>query len=147
MTTIAWDGKTLAGDTQATRASLRNYCESKVFRITTNEGAHVLLGCSGGEAESMQIVEWLKADRAEMLKPKLDADSFTGILVDKSGVYRLDSRLHPLKLMEAFHAVGNGRDFAIAAMHLGCSAREAVELAAVYDVFTGGPITEVTLDD
>lgn len=49
-----------------------------------------------------------------------------------------------MRVDSAFHAVGSGRDFAIAAMHYGKSAREAVELACLYDVSTGLPLTEIS---
>ena len=61
--------------------------------------------------------------------------------------YRLEDKLVAFQVESSFHAVGSGRDFAIAAMHLGKTAREAVELACLYDIYTGGPITEITLDE
>lgn len=41
---------------------------------------------------------------------------------------------------EKFVADGSGRDFALSAMHLGKSAREAVAFAARFDVYTGGGV-------
>jgi ATP-dependent protease HslVU (ClpYQ) peptidase subunit len=39
--------------------------------------------------------------------------------------------------LESFHALGSGRDFALAAMYLGKNAREAVEIAMEFDLETG----------
>ena len=44
---------------------------------------------------------------------------------------------------ERFVADGSGRDFAIAAMALGRTARQAVALAARFDVYTGGGIDSI----
>lgn len=146
MTTIAWDGRTLAGDTLTVSSCMRSRCERKVFRIVTDAEDVVLLGVSGDEGIAMQVVEWVRRGAREGDRPKLEKDSFTGILVTNDAAFRLDSTLYLLKLMTPFHAVGMGRDYAMAAMHLGNSAREAVELAAVYDIYTGGEIIEVTFE-
>lgn len=44
-----------------------------------------------------------------------------------------------------FHAVGSGRDYALAAMHLGLSARDAVGVAMEFDLNTGGELQEVAV--
>ena len=46
---------------------------------------------------------------------------------------------------ERFVADGSGRDFAIAAMALGRTARQAVALAARFDVYTGGGIDSIVV--
>lgn len=43
-------------------------------------------------------------------------------------------------------AIGSGRDFALAAMDMGATAKEAVEMAAKRDVYTGGTIRTVIID-
>ena len=125
---------------------MRNHCETKVFRIESDRGVCLLGGC-GDEGDVIAVVEWVRKGRPDAERPKCEPDSFTGILIEASGRYRLDSKLYPLKLMEPFHAVGSGRDFAMAAMHLGRSAKEAVGLACYYDVYTSGTITEVSLEE
>lgn len=44
-----------------------------------------------------------------------------------------------------FQALGSGSDFAVAAMHLGKSAKKAVEVAAELDLYTGGNVKELIL--
>lgn len=44
-----------------------------------------------------------------------------------------------------FAAVGSGGHFAVAAMHLGKSAKAAVVVASELDLFTGGEVKEMTL--
>jgi ATP-dependent protease HslVU (ClpYQ) peptidase subunit len=45
----------------------------------------------------------------------------------------------------AFGAIGSGSPFALTALHLGRSAKKAVEIASQLDVYTGGEIKEVVL--
>lgn len=47
---------------------------------------------------------------------------------------------YPQELSSKFYATGSGRDFAIAAMHCGRTAKEAVEIACLYDVYSGGSV-------
>lgn len=44
-----------------------------------------------------------------------------------------------------FGAIGSGSPFAIAAMHLGKTAKQAVEVSADLDMYTGGTVKEMTV--
>lgn len=57
MTTIAWDGKTLAGDKQVTTGGTATKT-TKVFKVKTKKG-YVLVGYSGDLADGQAFVEWL----------------------------------------------------------------------------------------
>lgn len=145
MTTIAWDGKTLAGDTLCCRGDMKNYVESKVFVLKTPSG-EVLFGGSGDYQDVQLVGRWIEAGMPEDKKPTLGENALTAILVMAGVAYRIESKLMLQRLMEPFHAVGSGRDWAMAAMHLGRTAREAVELASHYDVSTGGKITALAAE-
>lgn len=47
--------------------------------------------------------------------------------------------------VDGFGAIGSGSPYALTAMHLGKSARQAVEVAKELDMYTGGDIKEMTL--
>lgn len=134
MTTIAWDGKTLAADTRATSSGMP-YKAVKLFKLADGS----LFAGSGDYGQVCSVREWLESGGE---KPR--ADDFAGLLVAPDGAaFRLETALIRLPLYEPFHAIGSGRDFAMAAMHCGRSAREAVEIAALYDVFSGGEIMAI----
>jgi hypothetical protein len=65
----------------------------------------------------------------------------------EDGLYVYESCYIATPIKNDFYAVGTGRNFAIAAMHLGASPSEAVALAALYDPNTGGPVEEMRLGD
>jgi 20S proteasome alpha/beta subunit len=133
MTTIAWDGKTLAADSRATSSGMP-YKAIKIFRL--DDGA--IFAGSGDYGQVCVVKDWVECSIG---KSRPVADDFAGLYVAANGeAYRLESSLIMLPLHEQFHAIGSGRDFAMAAMHCGRSAREAVEIAAIYDVFTGGDV-------
>ena len=65
----------------------------------------------------------------------------------EDGIWVYEQTFLPARIKNDFYAIGTGRNYAIAAMHLGLTPREAVALAALYDPGTGGPIDEVLLSD
>lgn len=135
MSTVAWDSKTLAADKQCcsnfkTRAK-------KVFRLSDGR----LFGGAGTFEQVLAVRAWLDegGDKPERL------DDFTGILVDLDGTaYRLEERLIRDRILERCHAIGSGAPFAITAMALGKTAREAVRIAAGFDPLTGGGVDVLT---
>lgn len=137
MTTIAWDGKTLAGDTFADRGGLKYHVEAKVFDIPE---VGVLFGGAGNLRDVLAVRDWL-AKKIE--KPTVS--DFAGIIVRAGSVGLMEDSLAELPLPFPKFAVGSGRDFAIAAMRLGSTAREAVELACEFDTFSAAPIVTVEL--
>lgn len=52
----------------------------------------------------------------------------------------------PTKIKNRFFAIGSGANYAIAAMHLGKTPREAIEIAALFDPGTGGQIDTIKLE-
>lgn len=140
MTTIAWDGKTLAADSRATS----NGMPYKAVKIFTLSDGSIFAG-SGDYGQVCAIRDWLYD--LENPKSKPNADDFAGLIVSPRGdAFRLEAALIRLPIHEAFHAMGSGRDFAMAAMHCGRTAREAIEIAALYDVFTGGEVMAFDAD-
>lgn len=137
MTTIAWDGKTLAGDSQA---SMFNGSTRKVSKIVNGW----LYGACGQWQDAVAVRQWIVGGMDADKKPKVE-DTFHAILITQDGLNVLENKLVLLRYDRPYFAVGSGREYAMAAMLLGCDARHAVEVAAKLDTDTGGEITEVKL--
>lgn len=137
MTTIAWDGKTLAGDT---RCVAGGFCFGtvKIWRLTDGR----LFGGSGNAEDCEAVRHWLEHPQ----EPKPTVKDFAGIVISPDGrCHRVEDKLFIFEVTTPFHAVGSGRDYAMAAMHYGIPAVDAVRLACIYDAYTGGEITELQL--
>lgn len=143
MTTIAWDGKALAGDKRVTYGALP--CETtKIHRIEAPDGP-LLVGGSGDGATMMEMIEWARGGRDPAKHPEMMKKSDNCFLVvDREGLRLYEKGSSGRQIVGRF-AVGSGRDFAIMAMHLGHSAKEAVELATIYDIYTGNGVDVVSL--
>jgi ATP-dependent protease HslVU (ClpYQ) peptidase subunit len=137
MTCIAWDGRTLAADKRGTVAGM-GYTVTKIHRVSDG-----LVAFSGGGAHASELLQWFKGARDPSTYPRCDDDGGAGtIRIDMSSRIFMYSSANPYpELIESpFFARGSGRDYAMAAMHLGCDARRAVEVACHFDINCGGGI-------
>lgn len=127
MTVIAWDGKTLAADKRAGTGAPRTVTK---IRRARNGNLVGLTGTAHGDAE---LLAWYEegADAAKFPAPQRVDDTASQLLVIELGTARV---LHycltpfPAIFEDAQFACGSGRDFALAAMHLGQTAFQAVVL-------------------
>lgn len=144
MTTVAWDGRTLAADKQTTFGGLRA-TTTKVHRINGN-----LIACAGIAAQIAEFLVWFEAGAkpADMPASQRDTDKSVDALVVRpdGAVVQYGNTPHPIPIEDRQFAIGSGRDYALAAMYLGKTAREAVEVAAVFDPSTGNGVDELTLE-
>lgn len=143
MTCVAWDGKTLAADKRATSNGLISTV-TKIYRV-----GDLLVGGSGEPAFIGAMLEWIRAGRAPANFPasQRDKDDWQPILVIERGVSPAlyERTPHPIRFEQGHVAIGSGRDYARAAMHLGCTARAAVEVAIALDCGCGNGIDTLEL--
>jgi ATP-dependent protease HslVU (ClpYQ) peptidase subunit len=143
MTCIAYDGTTLAADRRVCYGG--TICETtKIFRI---DGC--LVGGAGEMPYLMAMFEWVRngriiADYPEHQKHKEDWQPM--LLVEPDGTACIYERSpYPVRYAQKHAAIGTGREYARAAMHLGKTAREAVEVACALDTSCGNGIDTLTL--
>jgi ATP-dependent protease HslVU (ClpYQ) peptidase subunit len=143
MTVIAWDGKTLAADKRAESCGMKR-SRTKIFRLATGQ----LMGYSGDTCVGLAMKDWIESGCLPESFPAAQAAQDHGncILITREGVVVYDNTRFALPVSESFCAFGSGRDYAVAAMHLGKSSREAVEIASMFDVYCGDGVDELTLD-
>jgi ATP-dependent protease HslVU (ClpYQ) peptidase subunit len=138
VTTIAWDGQTLAADAQATHGDRITGHVVKVHRLG-NGGLVAVLGFSPG---AHQLLDWLKAGKPGE-QPSAEG-ALIHITPQREFVVYEGGGSEPSP--EApFKAWGSGAALAIGAMAAGATAEEAVLIASHYDIYTSGEITALRL--
>jgi hypothetical protein len=137
MTTIAWDGATLAADRRITSGTV-TYSTTKIRR--TADGR--LIGATGDYGVCSAMLDWLEKGGS---RPHCqDSDRWISALeIMPDGTCWMHNRDSRWKVEDSFIAVGSGRDYAMATMALGHPARFAVELASRFDPGTGNGIDEL----
>lgn len=133
MTVIAWDGKVLAADKQATESGLR-HSTTKIKRVTAGKFKRYLVGASGCASQGNMMISWFESGANPDAYPDYqDTEDLSAQLVAISPdglIYRFDFNPIPAVFHDKIYALGNGRDVALGAMHMGADAIKAVELAS-----------------
>jgi hypothetical protein len=140
VTTIAWDGKTLAADRQANCNGSRR----SIHKIL-NCGQFWYGGC--GQLDDIQrVAKWL-AD-AEQPPPVFEDAGLYGIAVrkDTAQAFFVEGKTVCFsQILDRVMATGSGGEYARAAMELGKTAAQAIAFAARFDIGTGLGVDSVRI--
>lgn len=131
MTTVCYRDGILASDSRATAAGW--IVSDKTPKIIQRDDGTIITGTGDWEivAQFMRMFPEkvdVKDNRAIVAHPDGRIEVFEG-----QGSFVLDE-------CEDFMAWGSGMPPALAAMHMGASAERAIEIAALVDPGTGGPV-------
>lgn len=145
MTVVAWDGRTLAADTQAGIGDLVSYSQ-KLFRVGKR-----IVGVAGSYADALEFIAWLESGLGPgAFPPSLRPETCPAValVIEPDGsAFRYENTPYPVPvIVRKFIAIGSGRDFAMAAMQLGYDARIAVATACDLSVSCGGDIESLSLE-
>ena len=142
MTTIAWDGKTLAADRQVSCPS-GNLQVVKIRR--TRDGR--LIGATGDTVLTRLYLDWLESGdgsaRPTFADDKEDYVVALEVLPDGS-VLRHD-RFGCFPILGSQATCGSGGAFARGALAAGMTAAQAVAIACQLDGGSGGPVDALKL--
>ncbi|SRR5258708_18354719 len=134
MTTICWDGKEMAADSQSTyNGSLVNNT-IKIF-----QGINYIMAFCGAIDEGYAFKAVLEG---EMKNKDASISKDFGALVwwDTGVIEEYYDSLIPVPVIDKYSAMGTGAAVALTAMHCGKTAREAIEMAKKFDAFTSGKV-------
>lgn len=145
MTVIAWDGKTLAADKRATCVGNPN-TTTKIRRLSDG----TLIGASGDADAAREIIYWYENGALPSNFPGNRDDSNNTrasilIITPERKIRMIQRTAFLVDFEDKFFAMGSGRDYALAAMHLGFDAIKAVEVASALDVDCGNGIDTLSL--
>lgn len=140
MTTIAYSAGIIAADSQITADDTKYLSADKITIVSRN----IVLGCAGDVNDILLLERWFREVdtnwyEAINTKPKI-RKALDAILLSEGRPYTIYRDGYPEPLGHPFIAVGSGWKFAMAGMHLGLSAPDAVKLASVFDVNTNDRI-------
>lgn len=147
MTTIVYRGGVMAADSRAYagyNAALG--AKTKIRRLLPSG---TLLGCSSmqpGLAEA--VLDWYARGARPAAAPQRGEGRFTLLVVKPDGraLFANDGFYLSGPIAAPFFAIGSGEGVAQGALHAGCSALQAVEIACKVDVWSTPPIVSLTHD-
>ena len=144
-TTIAWDGHTLAADSQRTKGAEKMLGVNKIHRC---ENRKAWVACAGSTDAIESFIDWYEKAPSE---PSRTAKSFVlwqcdieCIIVHDDGHCEAHNTVdRSINDVLGPTAVGSGEAFAQGAMAAGATAEQAIAIVEKLDLFTGGPIRSV----
>ncbi|MCG9534382.1 MULTISPECIES: hypothetical protein [Providencia] len=151
MTTIAWDGVTLAADSQSQVGSMIvSLKEQKIFEADKKHPLKIngrriqVIGICGDMSAKDEIWQTLSSG-VNFSTAFNELSDFSIIAIDFDGKAFVVSKNKDEKHAyvyeaEAPLAIGSGDSFAMGAMKSGKSAEEAVKVAMSLDVYSGGEV-------
>jgi ATP-dependent protease HslVU (ClpYQ) peptidase subunit len=148
MTTVAWDGVTLAADRRASGGGMPAVSIRKIRRCADGR----LVGGAGLAGAVLALLDWVEAGMQGDAPVRMDSDEWSDVLLVEPG--RRAGAMPRLFVLgrygryeiEAPHfAIGSGAAYALGAMACGKSAAEAVKIAARFDIATGPEVVELPL--
>lgn len=140
MTTVAWDGKTLAADSQVTIGN----CRGSGTKLVSNAAGYIAAG-AGMLGDVLPWLQWVANGMDDEDRPSSLGEESVVIIVPPRGAPLWFAGTHiPTKLPRHKFAIGSGGDFAMGAMAMGADAVAAVKIAAAHDVYTGRKVIHRT---
>jgi ATP-dependent protease HslVU (ClpYQ) peptidase subunit len=125
---MAADSQSNYGDCRVPGAS------QKLFRLRDGSVA----GVAGSEGAWRRLLAWVDGDRVDQ-QPASDPPG-TVIVLRRNGGIEVFEDGYFYTEPAPFMAWGSGQPVALGALHAGCSAAEAVRIACLVDVKSGGPV-------
>jgi ATP-dependent HslUV protease subunit HslV len=129
MTTIAFDGTTLAADRCAWSSGNR-YRVRKVYKVRAPDGRLFLVAFCGQANYCMAVLDWMRGGPRPGEYPNKDGTYTIAVVIDEQRrIWRMESDyLTYTQVLEKVHACGAGQDFAIGALEAGATAAEAIRI-------------------
>ena len=141
MTTIAWDGRTLAADRRTTWGTTPVDGATRKIFVAHHPRGRLLVGCSGIAEETNAVWLWMtgQTDREPTVT------DIRIMAVDEQGRVFVGSKPGMWSAIgRRPWAIGSGCDYALGAMAAGADARQAVRIASRLDNGTGPDVDVLT---
>jgi hypothetical protein len=146
LTTIAWDGHTLAADKGCWERGTKRRV-TKVFKFTRN-GFPALVAFMGAQPFSNVLLQWLRGeiDAPDCTQYGVGKDECAAIIIDHhKTVWELSSTLVWSQFEEDIFARGGGSEYAWGALEAGATADGAIRIATKRSDYAAFGVDAVTL--
>lgn len=143
MTTIAWDGKTLAGDSRVSHGDI--VLPERMRKVIMGSKGHLAAIAGAVDMQCEVFLDWAKRGcLGDPIFPKSDS---TFILVTPGGIVQELTKGENVSKVNhwGYYAWGSGRNFALGALSNGANAATAVATGIKFDPYSGGRIVHFTL--
>lgn len=156
MTTIAFDGKRLAADSQVCNGDVIAPIGIQKLWYIRHAGRNAVVGGSGTPTSIMALARLflqnlpaVREHHAVLIAPTFPVDQGGSAImldVETRRVFHMGQDGSCVEITGSQFACGSGREFALGAMFAGASALDAIKIAKQLDPWSGGEVYGVSLD-
>lgn len=140
MTTIVTNKKAIVADRRLVVAGHINQTVEKIIQVSPE----LIIASAGTMFDEFRAIQHFKKKNWPSLPPiDFEDTGFKAILWLAGDWFLCDGDTVPIPILDEFACIGSGAEFALAALHLGKTLEEAVDLASRLDVNTGNGIMVV----
>ena len=140
MTTIVWDGKTIAADGRVSTGSRISQDDRiKIYMLlgATVRGSKVICYAVAGVADLVDVLgDWIKEDCP--ITDEFQDKEFAVIIITEDSAYLYHETSNDLFELQCTECLGSGGVYAEAVLPLGFNAVKACKHGASIDLFSGG---------
>lgn len=137
MTTIVCNRTSMAADKRVSGGPM--FKSTKIHRVNGS-----LIGFSGAVEQALRFVEWRRTPEQ---KPQfVESPNFEALELTPDGqLIWWGPEMVGIPIEEEFYAIGSGSALALGAMAMGANPKQAIQVAAKWDVATGSEIQVMAL--
>lgn len=133
MTTIAWDGTTLAADCCSWSGAARRRVR-KVFKVTAPDGSKYLVAFAGSGSFALAVLAWMqgkteKPRPLDFLQPDQLENQCALVIDEQRRIWQLGNQLTYSQMREKIYGFGGGQEYAWGALEAGATAVQAIRIA------------------
>lgn len=132
MTTIAYKDGIISSDTQLTWGNEKHYTR----KISELPRTGIVIACAGTARHERRAHEIFNDPGWKSMNLSEKAKDFSALLFIDNELYLLTGNYIPIPITDNYIAIGSGAAYAIAAMSLGCSAKDSIKVASKFDINT-----------
>jgi ATP-dependent protease HslVU (ClpYQ) peptidase subunit len=139
MTTIAWDGRYLAADSQTTNGDMISSLKTKkIIKLRKINGKDIMCAFAGAVCDIDALIDYVVSGK------NIDTELEANLITIEDGVAYLHGRCEKeywKTKCESDDHIGSGRRYAAAAIDCGKNAMESIQIAINRDIRSGGNVT------
>lgn len=114
--------------------------KTKIYKFSPHPDTYpvceFIVGFAGSASQIITIAEFFSAPDNFNKAPKV-GPCLGLVLTAKGQIFMFDDYTKWLAVNEPYHAIGSGSDYALGAMALGATTKEAVKIASKHDSYSG----------
>lgn len=144
MTTIVTDGRAFYADSRVSNDAARIFNQQAAKVVIRGTKGYAF---SGPLALMHPVIDWYE-DGADPEKIPASPEWTLWVVIDRKDVFELTRDIPYPDLIVTFpEAIGSGARYALGAMAAGAVPTRAIQIAAMFDARTGGPINTLKFDE